>query len=234
MLRTLSLLVAALCGMATLGGVAGCGDISLGKLDRALSTCEDRSGQYHFRVMIPPWKHNKEYRCTDFQGGKCLGTWVPTGRYVFVVSDVPFVNFDSEIVSSLDVELTTGDTQSLVQQLIATESIGVSGSNATFFGPAESYPKPIAATEDGGLAGHEILWRQKREFEGRSYDWYRRDVFLQGAGSRRFHIRLFSIGRLDGPEFNAIFDSFREGPSEDGAPNCQCRDEHDPSGPKDC
>lgn len=184
--------------------------------------------------MVPPWKYNKEYRCTSFDSGRCVGTWVPTGRYVFVISDVPFVNFDSEIVTSLDVELTTGDTATLVRQVITTEAIGFSGSVATFYGPAEDYPRLVEATEAEGLGGHEVLWRQERSFQGTSYNWYRRDLFLNGKEGRRYHLRFFSIGRLDRPEFESLIRSFREDRAEDDAPNCPCRDEHDPSGPQDC
>lgn len=220
--------------LAVLLAGAGCGDVSVDKLDGAYSTCEDLGGQYYFRVQIPPWKYNKEYRCSDYQGGRCVGTWSPTGRYVFVVSDVPFVNFDSEIITSLDVEITTGDTATLASQLIASESIGVTGSVSVFFGAAEDYPRAIEATEEGGLPGHEVLWRQERTFQGNVYNWYRRDVFLQGTAGRRYHLRFFSIERMDRPEFEVLIGSFREGPSPDGAPDCTCQDEHDPSGAQDC
>ncbi|MDY0004117.1 MAG: hypothetical protein RBU30_22655 [Polyangia bacterium] len=213
---------------------AGCGDLSISSMDQALSFCQDRDDRFHFQVMVPPWKHNKEYRCTSFESGKCVGTWVPTGRYVFVISDVPFVNFDSEIVTSLDVEQTTGDTASLVRQLISSEAIGVSGSVATFHGPAEDYPRAIEASDDGALAGHEVLWRQVRTFQNLSFNWYRRDLFLKGTAGRTYHLRFFSIGPLDRPEFESLISSFREGRAEDGAPYCKCRDEHDPSGPRDC
>lgn len=208
------------------------------KVDRnaesVLRTCQDMGGTYHFRAYVPPWKYNKEYQCSNWQDGKCLGTWSPTGRYLFIISDVPFVNFDSEIVTSLEVIRESGDTASLVRQLIADEAVGEAGSTATFTGAPEDYPKERLGNASGALPGHEIFWQQDRDFQGATYNWYRRDTFLRAAGGHVYHLRFFSIGTLDRPEFEALVDSFREGADPDGAPYCQCRDEHDPAGPSSC
>jgi hypothetical protein len=214
-------------------GLAACGDVNMRDGSQAWSAyCQDRSGSYHFKAQVPPWTFNKEYRCTQMQGRSCVGTWQATGRYVFVVSDIPFVNLDSEIVTLLSVEILSGATANLAQRLIIDKNIGQGGSDAEFYDD-QSYPRAIDE-EPPALSGHDVLWRQNREFEGRSYKWYRRDVFLQAPGSRVYHLELYSIGSMDKPEFDAIIESFREGAAPDGAPDCQCRDEHDPTGPSDC
>lgn len=220
--------------LAALVALAGCGDINIrdGILSGS-SYCEDMGGAYHFRAHTPPWKYSKEYKCSSMVDRQCVGTWLATGRYVFVVSDIPFVNFDSEIVTMMHVEITAGNPKTLAQQLIAEEAIGQVTSKAKFYDDAD-YPALIEYA-DPGLSGWELLWRQEREFEGTSYNWYRRDVFLQGAGTRVFHLELYSIDTLNKPEFDALIGSFREGLSPDGAPDCACRDEHDPlGGIKDC
>ncbi len=218
-----------LCALATSLALGACGDFDIRDgLLVGTSYCEDIDGSYHFRVQIPPWKYNKEYKCSSVVDRQCVGTWSPTGRHVFVVSDIPFVNYDSEIVTILNVELTSGDPRGLARQLIVGESIGVAGSKAKFFGDGE-YPTEVTQPEPA-LSGWEVIWRQEREFEGTSYDWHRRDVFLKGAGGRVYHLELYSIDSLANPEFDAIVASFREGPSPDGAPSCTCRDEHDPQG----
>jgi hypothetical protein len=212
-----------------------CGEVDIRDGPTAgFAYCEDISGRYHFQVEIPPWRYTKEYRCSSWEEGQCVGTWTATGRYVYVVSDVPFVNFDSEIVSSLDVKIVSGSTAALVEQLIAEEDIGVEGNNATFFGDPTDYPREVEALEPGQLPGHEVLWREKRDFQGSTYNWYRRDVFLAGSGGNRYHLRFFSIDRLDLPEFDLLIQTFREGPAEDGAPECECQDEHDPAGVQEC
>ncbi|MFH2010103.1 MAG: hypothetical protein ABI333_26130 [bacterium] len=215
---------------------AGCGDINIRNGDEAsYSDCQDIGGQFHFKVLVPPWKYNKEYRCSQWAAGQCVGVWSPTGRYVFVVSDAPFVNYDSEIIASLDVERTSGNTASLVYNLIASEGIGQPGSNATYHdGTADDYPREILGG-DGALSGHEILWRQERSFQGATFNWYRRDSFLSSPSGYVFHLKFFSIEEMNKPEFDILMSSFREGPTEDGtAPDCPCRDEHDPAGPTDC
>lgn len=225
--------LAFLVGGLVAGGPLACGDLDLRDGSQAWAAfCQDRSGSYHFKVLVPPWKYNKEYRCTQMEGRSCVGTWQATGRYVFVVSDIPFVNLDSEIVTLLNVEILSGATADLAQRLIIDKQIGLNGSDAEFY-DEQSYPRAIDQAAPA-LPGHDVLWRQKREFEGQSYNWYRRDVFLRGAGSRVYHLELYSIGSMDKPEFDAIVESFREGAAEDGAPECQCRDEHDPAGPSDC
>lgn len=213
----------------TIVSLGACGDFDVrdGILAGA-AYCEDMSSTYHFRTHVPPWKYNKEYKCSSMQNHQCVGTWQPTGRYVFVVSDIPFVNYDSEIVSMLNVEVTSGDPKSLAQALIAEENIGAATSKSVFYENTD-YPAEITFPEPG-LFGWEVLWRQEREFEGTSYNWHRRDVFLRGTGNRVFHLELYSIDFLDKPEFDAMIGSFREGPSPDGAPDCQCRDEHDIAG----
>jgi hypothetical protein len=164
-----------------------------------------------------------------------VGVWNPTGRYVFVVSDQPFVNYDSEIIASMDVEFTSGSTANLVASLIASESVGVPGSTATFVGDAADYPREVVADENGSLGGSELLWRQNRTFQGATFNWYRRDVFLRGAAGRVYHLKFFSIESLSKPEFDELISSFREQSAPDGAPDCPCRDEHDPSNPsQDC
>jgi hypothetical protein len=237
---TVAVAVAMAVAVAGLGlaiGGAGCGDVDIREGPAAgYDYCEDISGRFHFQVRIPPWRYTKEYRCSSWDNGQCVGTWTATGRYVFVVSDVPFVNFDSEIITSLDVEVVSGVTMTLAQQLIAEEGIvdPEQGGNATFFGEPADYPRVIEATAEGQLPGHEVLWRQKRDFQGSTYNWYRRDVFLEGAGGSRYHLRFFSIERLDRPEFELLIESFREGATEQGAPECQCRDEHDPDNIQEC
>lgn len=219
---------------AYLVAAASCGEVNVRDgLLASLETCQDIQGRFHFRVLVPPWKYDKEYLCSQWESGQCLGTWSPTGRYVFVVSDEPFVNFDSEIVTSLDVEVVSGDTASLANQLIATEQITTGGTSAIFWGE-DAYPRAVTgAPESGELSGHEVLWQQSRSYQGQTYDWYRRDVYLVSGGTV-FHLRFFSIDRLDNPEFQALVRTFRPGAAEDGAPACPCRDEHDPAGETDC
>lgn len=231
MLRSAYLLIT----IASVLLASACGDVNVRDGTTAgYRTCEDITGQFHFKVLVPPWKYNKEYRCSNWTDGQCVGTWTATGRYVFVVSDVPFVNFDSEIITSLDVEMTTGDTAALVQQLIDDEDFGTTGATSTFVGEAADYPRAIEADGEGSLAGHELLWRQNRAFQGKTYNWFRRDVFLQGIAGKRYHLRFFSIDALDGVEFDALIRTFREGASDDGAPDCRCRDEHDTTGVQEC
>jgi len=217
-------------------GGPGCGDINIRDGDQATySYCQDIGGFFHFKVLVPPWKYNKEYRCSQWATGECVGVWNATGRYVFVVSDVPFVNYDSEIIASLDIERTSGNTASLVYTLIGSEGIGQPGSNASYHdGTADDYPREIIGV-DGALSGHEVLWRQDRSFQGNAFNWYRRDTFLMGSSGYVYHLKFFSIDEMNKPEFDILLSSFREGPTDDGeAPDCPCLDEHDPSGPTDC
>ncbi len=220
--------------LAALVSLGACGDFDIRDgILAGSSYCQDMGGSYHFRVHTPPWKYNKEYKCSSMQSGSCVGTWQATGRYVFVVSDIPFVNYDSEIVTMMHVVVTSGNPKSLAQQLIAEERIGAGNSKSQFYDDL-AYPAEIVH-EAPGLSGWEVLWRQEREFEGTSYNWHRRDVFLQGTGSRVFHLEVYSIDFLDKPEFDAVIGSFREGASPDGAPDCACRDEHDiVGGVQDC
>ena len=107
-------------------GTAACGDVNIRDgMTAGYESCQSYDSQFHFKVLIPPWKYNKEYRCSQCTDGICTGLWNPTGRYVWVVSDVPFVNYDSEIITSMDVEYVTGSTANLVSALVATEGVGV-------------------------------------------------------------------------------------------------------------
>ncbi len=219
--------------LASLLLVASCGDFDIRQSSLAgASYCQNQGEQFHFQVLAPPWKYNKEYKCTEMSGRNCVGEWRPTGRYVWVVSDIPFVNLDSEIVTLLNVEITSGNTKTLVNNVIIDKSIGQPGSNAAFE-TEEAFPRELTFASPA-LTGHDVLWRQERSFEGRSYNWYRRDVFLKGDTGRVYHLEFYSIGSLDKPEFDAVIESFREGAAPDGAPNCTCRDEHDPDGSQDC
>ncbi len=220
--------------LATLVALAGCGDFDIRDgILAGSSYCEDMNGAFHFRTHTPPWKYNKEYKCSSIVNQECVGTWEATGRYVFVVSDIPFVNLNSEIITILHVQTLSGNPKTLAQQLIAAESIGQDSSIAEFYNDIE-YPALIEHAEPG-LSGWEVLWRQNREFGGSTYNWYRRNVFFRATGNRVFHLEMYSIDRLDRPEFDAMIGSFREGISPDGAPDCTCRDEHDPlGGVQDC
>lgn len=218
---------------AALLGSTGCGDVnSRDGLLAGFDYCQEISGTYHFQVLIPPWKYSKEYRCTNWQDRTCVGSWQATGRYIYVVSDQPFVNYDSEIISSLDIKITSGNTLTNANSLIQTENIGGAGSTAQF-ADSDVYPREVNTDVEGALPGHEVLWRQLRDFEGNAFNWYRRDVFLSGGGVV-YHLQFFSIDSMDKPEFDAILSTFRLGPAPDDAPNCTCVDEHDPSGSQDC
>ncbi len=215
--------------MLVFGGSASCGDVNIRDgITAGYETCQSFDNQFHFKALIPPWKYNKEYRCSQWTNGSCTGTWTSTGRYVWVVSDVPFVNYDSEIIASMDVAYESGSTATLVSALIATEGVGLPGGTATYEGDAGDYPRQILSDYNGSLPGHELLWRQNRSFEGSLFNWYRRDVFLSGTGGRVYHLKFFSIESLDKPEFDQLLTTFREGMAEDGGVNCPCTDEHDP------
>lgn len=215
-------------GLALLGSAA-CGDVNIRDgMTAGHENCQSYDNQFHFKVLIPPWKYNKEYRCSQWSGTTCVGVWNATGRYVWVVSDVPFVNYDSEIIASMDVEYEAGSTANLVSALVASEGVGVSGSNATYIGEAADYPREILEDTSGSLGGHELLWRQDRTFDNNTFNWYRRDVYLRGVSGRVYHLKFFSIELLDKPEFDKLISTFREGPADDDGVNCPCRDEHDP------
>lgn len=218
-------------GLALLGS-ASCGNVNVRDgMTAGYGYCQSIDAQFHFKVMIPPWKYNKEYRCSQWSGTTCIGVWNPTGRYVWVVSDQPFVNYDSEIIASLDVEYASGSTANLVSALIADKAVGVPGSDATFLGDPSTYPLEVEADLDGSLPGHELFWRQNRTFNGVTFNWYRRDVFLRGPGGRIYRLKFFSIDSLDKPEFNKLISTFREGPADGDISDCQCRDDHDPDNP---
>ena len=111
--------------LVALVALGGCGDFDIrdGILSGS-SYCEDKGGAFHFRAHTPPWKYNKEYKCSSVVNRECVGSWLATGRYVFVVSDIPFVNYDSEIITMMHVQVTAGNPKTLAQQLIAEEAIG--------------------------------------------------------------------------------------------------------------
>jgi len=217
-------------------GATSCGDVNIRDgMTAGYQYCQSYDNMFHFKVLIPPWKYSREYRCSQCNAGTCVGVWNPTGRHVWVVSDVPFVNYDSEIIASMDVEYESGSTANLVSALISAEGVGVPGTNASFQGDAADYPKEILADEEGSLPGHELLWRQNRTFDGNTFNWYRRDVFLRGAGGRVYHLKFFSIETMDKPEFDTLISTFREGQAEDGGVNCPIQEGRDPDAPnQDC
>lgn len=186
-----------------------------------MDTCQDIHEQYHFNIFIPPWKYVREYRCDDGDFRDC-NLWTPTGRYVFVVSDAPFVSFDSEIITSLTInqESTTG-------------AAAVAAVIAEIEADAESTLEPYSEQEDyhihetvSGDVIYDVFWRQTRTFEGRDYKWNRRDSFIEVAAGRLFHLEFFSLHTLDKPEFDWLVKTFEEGPAPDGSPRCECVDEH--------
>jgi hypothetical protein len=200
----------------------GCGELDGGKGgDVGMSTCQDIRGRYHFSVFVPPWKYVREYRCEDGDFRNC-NSWSPTGRYVFVVSDAPFVSFDSEIITSLTVEELHGSAANLAESRIREVE-------------ADQEAELIPASEDqdyrqletkGGYSVYDIGWRQQRSFEGKDYKWYRRDSYVQVESNRVFHMEFFSLFSLWLPEFDVLVESFELGPAPDEGERCQCRDEH--------
>lgn len=223
-------------GLALLSSTS-CGDVNVRDgMTAGYRYCQSYDDRFHFKVLIPPWKYSKEYRCSQCNAGTCVGVWNPTGRHVWVVSDVPFVNYDSEIIASMDVEYESGSTANLVSSLVLSEGVGNPGSNASYVGDSAQYPKEIVADPEGGLGGHELLWRQDRTFEGNNFNWYRRDVFLRSnITSAVYHLKFFSIETLNKPEFDKIISTFREGSAVDGGESCPIEDGHNPADPnQDC
>lgn len=200
---------------------AGCGKVDGRSGPYAgMHYCQDLAARYHFKVFVPPWKHRKEYRCEQGDFRNCT-RWAPTGRYVFVVSDSPFVNFDSEIIVSLTVETLQGQALTHVQARINE----VNSDPEAELIPASSEQDYRIMETLAGASVYDLMWRQKRTFESNTYKWYRRDAYVQ-VSSTVYHLEFFSILSLAHPEFDALVKSFDTGPAEDGAPRCTCMDEH--------
>ncbi len=200
--------------------MGSCGDVvqSWGA-DDAMSYCQDMAGTYHFQVFAPPWKYRREYECTDGDFKNC-NHWEPTGRYVFVVTDVPYVSYDSEIVDLLRVEFLSGkDALKALDERLS--EIHADDRAEVLPQDGEEYSQTETKT---GLFGYQIFWRQMREHDGDSFKWYRRDVYLDGDRGA-FHLEMFSVGSLDRPDFNALVASFAQGPAPDQGTSCRCMDE---------
>ncbi len=179
--------------------------------------CQDLEGSFHFLARVPPLKYRAEYKCVDGDYQNCRA-WEPTGRYVFVVTDVPFINWETELVTILyvDREALQADAaaQKLLQEILENEK-------ATLRDPEA----PIQRGEtDSGLALQEIFWKETRGTKT-LYDWRRRDVFIQGAAGS-YHLAFLSVYSLDRPDIDEIVESFREGPAPDQGEGCPCLDEH--------
>lgn len=183
--------------------------------------CQNLGEQYHFKGFIPPWKYRKEYRCEEGDFRNCT-RWSATGRYVFVVSDSPFVNFDSEIIVSLTIEKLQGNALNHAQARISEIN---SDPDAELI-PASSEQDYRVLETTAGAAVYDVMWRQKRSFESTTYNWYRRDGYVQVSSNNVWHLEFFSILELDHPEFDALVKSFETDPAPDGAPRCICLDEH--------
>lgn len=210
----LSLLVAGL--------VAGCGDANgRSGIYSGMSYCQDLGASYHFKAFVPPWKHRKEYRCDQGDFRNC-SHWTPTGRFVFVVSESPFVNFDSEIIVSLTVEPLAGNALTHVQARIAE----VNQDSKAELLPASTEKAYYEFSTDAGQAVLDLYWRQKRTFENKEYNWHRRDSYIQTTAAIVYHLEFFSIMTMSQPEFDALVKSFQVGAAPDGAPHCVCKDEH--------
>ena len=207
-----------LAGLAVLGsGLSSCGQDAEAP-GAGTTWCQDLDGTFHFRARVPPLKYRAEYQCTQGDYMSCLH-WEPTGRYVFVVTDLPFVNWETELVSILYVEEEAGTAEAL-----AAEELGEIRSNdkASLADPDD----PIRMGEtDSGAPYYEIFWSEVRGKEPKTYEWSRRDVFIQ-AGARVFHLSFLSVYGLDRPDFDEIVTTFQAGPAPDGGEDCPCLDEH--------
>ena len=201
--------------------LVGCGDVNARKGgSTGMDTCQDIHEQYHFRVFIPPWKYVREYRCDDGDFRNC-NLWTPTGRYVFVVSDAPFVSFDSEIITSLTVEEVSASGVAAVGELMSEID---ADAESTLVPPSADEDYRVYETEAGDTV-YDVFWRQMRNFEGKDYKWHRRDAFVEVGTNRLFHLEFFSLHTLQQPEFDVLVKSFTEGPAPGGAPRCVCVDE---------
>ncbi len=205
-----------------------CGDVDGGKGGfSGMSTCQDIEERFHFRVFVPPWKHVREYLCEDGDFRSC-NLWTPTGRFVFVVSDSPFVSFDSEIITSLTIEEISSSGSTSTEKLLKE----IAADANAFLDPfSEEEDVQIHETLDG-LKVYDVYWRQIRFFEGKTYDWHRRDSFIEIIPGLVYHLEFFSLFTMKRPEFDLLVKSFTLGPAPDGAPRCHCMDERaDPPEP---
>ncbi len=201
--------------------LSACGNINARKGEtRGMSFCQDMEGRFHFSVFIPPWKHVREYRCDDGDFRNC-NQWTPTGRYVFVVSDSPFVSFDSEIITSLTIEETTETASDLVNSLLNDIRYDNEAALDPFTEDEEFY---VHKTYEGKTV-YDVYWTQTRDFDGKSYQWNRRDAFIETGLGSVYHLEFFSIKTMKKPEFDLLVESFVLGPAPDGAPHCECMDE---------
>ncbi len=205
---------------------AGCGDNAASPY-AGMKYCQDMAGTFHFQVYVPPWKYRREYRCVDGNFKDC-NRWEPTGRYVFVVTDVPYVSYDSEIVDLLSVEFSAGiDAWTALQAKLSE----IRADDRAVLQPRDGGGDYAEVTTDSGLSGSDILWTQVREHDGTSFEWYRREVFFDADGGV-FHLEMYSVEKLDRPDFDALIESFTPGPAPDGGSHCQCIDDlADPPSP---
>ena len=209
-----------LIGLTGLSG--GCGKVNGRSGTYAgMQYCQNMGETYHFKVFVPPWKYRKEYRCEQGDYRNCT-RWSATGRYVFVVSDSPFVNFDSEIIVSLTIESLQGNALTHANARISEIN---SDPDATLLPASSEQDYRLLETLEGA-AVYDVMWRQKRTFESSTYNWYRRDAYVQISSNAVWHLEFFSILELGYPEFDALVESFASGPAPDGAPRCICLDEH--------
>jgi hypothetical protein len=219
--RTVYSVVLALAIIGCLGAGVGCGKVDGAKGGTTgMSTCQDLAGTYHFDVFVPPWKYVKEYRCDDGDFRNC-NLWTATGRYVFVVSDAPFVSFDSEIITSLTVEALDGNALSLLNARIS-EIAADADAELVPASPDRDYRELETVS---GYPVFDIAWRQQRTFESKNYYWHRRDSYIQTSAGRTYHLEFFSLYTLWQPEFDVLVTSFDLGPAPDDAPHCRCVDE---------
>lgn len=200
---------------------SACGNENAGKGGYAgMSTCQDLEERFHFRVFVPPWKHVREYQCDDGDFRRC-NLWTPTGRFVFVVSDSPFVSFDSEIITSLTFEERNSTGSREVEKLLKEIAADADAALDPF---SDEEDVQIHETLEG-LKVYDVYWKQIRLFEDRVYDWHRRDSFIETGQGRLYHLEFFSLFTLKKPEFDLLVRSFALGPASNGAPRCNCMDE---------
>jgi len=222
-----SMRLALLAMFATVGlSAITCNESNGSKPYAGMAFCQDMGASYHFKVFVPPWKYRREYKCTDGDFKDCK-QWSPTGRFIFVVTDVPFVSFDSEMIDSLTVEALSTNALTATQQKIAeiqaddTATLEDKGKDTSY----------RTWTTDAGKMVYDVFWKQDRAFDNKVYTWSRRDVFIAGSG-HTFHLEFFSIHDMDRPDFKSLIASFDEGPAPDGSPKCICMDDHlDPQQP---
>jgi len=220
--RFILLSILALTGAAS----AACNEANGANPYAGMATCQDMAANFHFKVFVPPWKYRREYKCVDGDFKDCK-QWSPTGRYVFVVTDVPFVSFDSEMIDSLTVEALSGDALTATQQKIAEIQ---ADSTATLENKGKDNPYRTWTT-DAGKTVYDVFWKQERVFDRKSYTWSRRDAYIAGTG-HGYHLEFFSIYDIDRSDFKSLIASFEKGPAPGGSPKCVCLDDHlDPPQP---